>query len=581
VKGALVALAALALVGAAPTTVQRTIVDRDGDRLLDTGAGEPYVVRQELAGAQAGRASRRTRLITFAQLTDTQLVDEESPARVEYVDRFGAPFNAAYRPQEGLSPQVLEANVRAVRTAVSAASGRRAELVMVTGDNADNTQRNETRWFIDTLDGGRITPNSGRRGTCGVRARGVYEGVRGGEYWDPDRSGKRVEARGYAPRRAENPGRNLVRDFPGVLEQMNQPFSAAGVGVPWYTAFGNHDALVQGNLPRTAQLEPIATGCTKVIGFNPVSLAEIEALARGGFDEAERARVPGILLVNLAVVLTDARYKRYGRRISSDPARVPLKKSEWMAEHFTTRGQPVGHGFTDANVASGMGNYSFAPKSGLRFVALDTVAETGGPDGNLDDEQFRWLHEELVRAETAHELVFVFGHHSLRTMHQAPTGTPGDTGGNATTEVHYGDGARCATADPLAAPAKDETLRCLLLRHHGVVAYVAGHEHLNRVTSFARPEGGGFWEIVTASHIDWPQQSRLLDVFDNGDGTLSIFGTMIDHAGPARPPRGGDAVLRLASIARELAYNDPQETATRRGTPLDRNVELLVPRPYS
>jgi metallophosphoesterase (TIGR03767 family) len=575
--GALVVLAALA--AAAPTTVQQTIVDRNRDRLLERGPGEPYVVRGELAAAQTGRAARRQRFVTFVQLTDTQLVDEESPARVEYVDRFGSPFNAAYRPQEGLSPQVLEANVRAVRAALSPASGRKADLVIVTGDNADNTQRNETRWFIDALDGGRVSPNSGRRGTCGVRAPGLYEGVRGGEYWEPDRSGRRVDGRGYAPRRAENPRRNLARDFAGVLEQMNRPFSAAGLGVPWYTVFGNHDALVQGNLPRNPQLVPIATGCTKVIGFNPVSLAEIEALAKGGFDEAERARVPGILLVNLAVVLTDARYKRYGRRVSSDPDRVPLKKSEWMTEHFRTRGQPVGHGFTEANVASGMGNYSFAPKSGLRFVALDTVAETGGPDGNIDDPQFRWLHDELVRAEAARELVLVFGHHSLRTMHQAPTGTPGDTGGNTTTEVHYGDGAPCATSDPLAAPAKDETLRCLLLRHHYVVAYVAGHEHLNRVTPFARPDRGGFWEIVTASHIDWPQQSRLIDVFDNGDGTLSIFGTVIDHAGPARPPRAGDQVLRLASIARELAYNDPQESATRRGTRLDRNVELLLPRP--
>jgi hypothetical protein len=45
-------------------------------------------------------------------------------------------------------------------------------------------------------------------------------------------------------------------------------------------------------------------------------------------------------------------------------------------------------------------------------------------------------------------------------------------------------------------------------------------------------------------------------------------------------------VTRLASIARELAFNDPQAEngedgfADRRGTPLDRNVELLVPSPY-
>jgi hypothetical protein len=39
--------------------------------------------------------------------------------------------------------------------------------------------------------------------------------------------------------------------------------------------------------------------------------------------------------------------------------------------------------------------------------------------------------------------------------------------------------------------------------------------------------------------------------------------------------------LTRAEAARELAYNDPQESAARRGTPVDRNVELLVPAPYS
>jgi hypothetical protein len=44
--------------------------------------------------------------------------------------------------------------------------------------------------------------------------------------------------------------------------------------------------------------------------------------------------------------------------------------------------------------------------------------------------------------------------------------------------------------------------------------------------------------------------------------------------------------VQLAALARELGVNDPQrkpETATtdgRRGTAADRNVELLVPKPF-
>ena len=72
---------------------------------------------------------------------------------------------------------------------------------------------------------------------------------------------------------------------------------------------------------------------------------------------------------------------------------------------------------------------------------------------------------------------------------------------------------------------------------------------------------------------------------DNCDGTLSIFGTLIDHGGSiATPPSGTPAALMspstLASIGRELSYNDPQAGAgTGVGTPADRNVELLLPDP--
>jgi hypothetical protein len=101
---------------------------------------------------------------------------------------------------------------------------------------------------------------------------------------------------------------------------------------------------------------------------------------------------------------------------------------------------------------------------------------------------------------------------------------------------------------------------------------------------------GGFWEIVTAAHTDWPQQSRLLDLVDNGDGTLSILSAVVDHAAPprpgARPPRRGNLLSAaetrwLAAVGRELAYNDPQESPPdRRGARGDRNVELLVSSPY-
>ena len=100
---------------------------------------------------------------------------------------------------------------------------------------------------------------------------------------------------------------------------------------------------------------------------------------------------------------------------------------------------------------------------------------------------------------------------------------------------------------------------------------------------------GGFWEINTASHIDFPQQARIVELVDNGDDTLSLFGTIIDSAAPLRW-KGTANPNQLAALSRELAANDWQERVSkldaqghdgRRGAVSDRNVELLVHTPFS
>ena len=80
----------------------RTIQDRDGDNRLEPAPGDAYLVRDDLGQPSAGRERTRVALLTFAQMTDFQLVDEESPARVEFLDKLGPPFTAAYRPQQAM-----------------------------------------------------------------------------------------------------------------------------------------------------------------------------------------------------------------------------------------------------------------------------------------------------------------------------------------------------------------------------------------------------------------------------------------------------------------------------------------------
>jgi hypothetical protein len=154
--------------------------------------------------------------------------------------------------------------------------------------------------------------------------------------------------------------------------------------------------------------------------------------------------------------------------------------------------------------------------------------------------------------------IAIFSHHTIGSMDNVPVGS-----------------------DRIGGPE----VRDLLLRYPNVIVWVNGHTHRNEVIPHARPTGsaavGGFWELNTAAHIDWPQQSRVVEVVDNLDGTLSVFGTIIDHAGPASRHGSLSGPLALASLSRELSANDWQDrTDVRRGGVEDRNVELIVPAPF-
>jgi metallophosphoesterase (TIGR03767 family) len=242
--------------------------------------------------------------------------------------------------------------------------------------------------------------------------------------------------------------------------------------------------------------------------------------------------------------------------VTPDPRRRVLGRREIVEQHFVTTGTPVGHGFTAANRAQGTAYYRLDRRL-LRFLVLDTVNPNGEADGSLDATQFAWLRAQLEAATD--RIVIVASHHTVDSMTNPLVGTGGDT-------------------EPRVL---GDEVEALLLEHPQVVAWVNGHTHRNQVWAHRRPGGsGGFWEVNTAAHVDWPQQSRLIEVVDNRDGTLSLFATMLDHLGPASSAGRTDAPLPLAGLARELSANDWQERDTHReGVPEARNVELLVAAP--
>src|SRR6478752_3887879 len=174
VLGALALLLAAPVAAADPagrSTTDETIRAASGSGYvaLERASGEDHGIRRHpSARAAADRDETRRSLAFFGQLTDPQIADEMSPARVDFLDAAGGEIKSSWRPQEAVGLQVFDQvvrNVNANRTSeIRDGSGKRAKLgfVVTTGDLADNQQLNETRWFKTVLDGGTVDPFSGK-----------------------------------------------------------------------------------------------------------------------------------------------------------------------------------------------------------------------------------------------------------------------------------------------------------------------------------------------------------------------------------------------------------------------------------
>ena len=517
-------------------------------RAVTEGNGEPHLVLTALADPQQGREERRVPLVHLLHLTDQHIVDAQSPLRLEFVrdlerdcETSDLPAKSAHRSHEVASGRIVDAmNARAHAIGFSPVTGAPVQAAITTGDNTDNAQGNELDQIIRLMNGGSFSGDSGQTG--------VYEGPQNSgdaAYWHPGGEVEDVLRRDHG-----------FPVIPGFLGDALAPFEAIGVGVPWFTCYGNHDALVQGNFPldRRALLDDLLVGSRKLTGLPPLPDSTDTCSMLSLFIGV--AQVGGIqALVNDSPT----------RTVTADAARTFADRRAWVRAHLDSAGLPGGHGLTSANLGPSEADsrlYYTAEVGEVRWIVLDTTNPGGQANGSMGTQQLAWLEEELTRADRERRMVLLFSHHGLRSLNNT-----------LDLSVLFTDDYDPTTIDPERRTAN--AVEAVVERHPCVIAWINGHSHVNIIRA-----RDGFWDIGTAAHIDWPGQARLVEVVDNRDGTLSIFCTMVDHE--------GDGAHALAGQARELSCNEPLggwhdasgDLGAGTGQPEDRNVELLLTHPF-
>jgi len=491
-----------------------------GYRRLTDGPGWKRVLRTDLAAAKSGRDARRTALACFVQLTDLHLTDVQSPLRTEFLR---SATLSGWRPQEALTVAGVASLIERINGLRGGpATGAPIGFVMTTGDNTDNNSQLELDWFLTAMTGGRITPNSGDpKGYEGVQDSGLKL------FWQPDATLRDADKQLGFPR------------LPGFLQAAIREVTSPGLRVPWYSTVGNHDMLASGAYASGSFWTDLATGSRKLETIPTTEAAKLLKIIKSGNDPQGTA-VQAAIRAHLPKA----------RTVTADERRAPFTPHQYLAAHLDpkhTGAGPAGHGYTSANLTGSHLYYAFTIAPGVTGISLDTTDHGGHYNGSLGTAQLRWLEQTLV--DHKDRSVLVFSHHTSTSMNNL-------------------------NPDPAKPQEKRHSgaeLLALLKNHSNVLAWVNGHTHQNRITPH-----GGFWEITTASHIDFPQLARVIELVDNHDGTLSLITTLVESAARHATDFSDLSQTGLAALYRELALNKPGASTALAGAQTDRNTELLL-----
>ena len=494
------------------------------------GPGLPVERRFDLMPEdyRATDVNRLNCLTSFFTISDIHMTDKQAGNQLIAIQQldpeFGAPMTSIYSPTMLTTTQVLDAVVQTVNALHTTLA---FDFGLSLGDTCNSTQYNETRWYVDVMDGKVIYPNT-----------------------SADASQDAIS--------------------------FQQPFKAAGLSsdIPWYQVNGNHDLFMIGSVavdadPTLRLRESYTSNQIWAIGnvLQPIKgFPYFPCL----FDTTSTLKSPDMYMgtINGASEFGEIIGAGLVSTFDTPPLNSPnldrrsLTKKEWIAELFNTSSLPKGHGYhlVDPEYTKeepDFSCYSFLPKANipLRVVVLDNIQDPNDQShdihghGYLSATRLKWLRAELLQAKMRNELVIIASHVPLAV---APIGS----------EMEWWE----STKDPNATLHNAITLSSLIseIQANGnVLCLLAGHRHVNAIKAFKAPPGApsehGFWQIETSSLHDFPQQFRALQVYLNSDYTISIVAVNVDPAVKDGTP--AESARRMAIAAQQIIQNDMRPNA--------------------
>jgi metallophosphoesterase (TIGR03767 family) len=447
----------------------------------------------------------------------------------------------------------LDATVQKLNAVrVGPLGGRALDCLVTTGDLTNTFALSELQAAVGVFKGGSVTSHP----------TGTYEGIQdhgpaplelSKSIWHPEEESSLLPPDDW----------KTVHGYPsvpGLIAAAIKPQTAKGSDFPWYIGVGNHDeagrSASDSISPKADFLDTLRIG-DRLPTRLPHGMDTTDFWKDVDTSDSSDRRK---LLASLP-----------SRPVRASKLRRPFTKAEFM--------DALPHDAAHAPVGSGPEPqaepyYTFDLSPGVVGIMLNTASPDGSTVAVLDAAQADWLEEQLKRvsakfydskgklttSNAQDRLVVLFSHHPLSTFDK---------------EVQSSDGGR----PPLNRSAVLE----LLARYPNVVAWMNGHRHKHQVTPHrGKYPSGGFWELTTASLIDYPQQSRIVELLDNGDGTLSIAATLVDHSVPESVLYEGEQTAQsLAALSLELAMNRPGlDRAEVMGGAGDQNVDLILRKPF-